>query len=116
MDDHILIISICMRESISTKRVNHWVAILTTCTFIENITCARALLNLCNNLRKRDKMQGLSLFHNEFNKFNNTGVGMSNSIYHSTLKSHFWCENSKILPYICNVVYDKITKLQLLGF
>ena len=34
----------------------------------------------------------LSLFHNEFNKFNNTRVRMLDSIYHmtNTLKSHFW--------------------------
>ena len=30
------------------------------------------LLNLLNKLGKRDKMRGLSLFRNEFNKFNNT--------------------------------------------
>ena len=34
------------------------------------------LLNLLNELRKRDKMRGLpsilSLFHNSFNKFNNS--------------------------------------------
>ena len=37
---------------------------------------AHALLNLLNELRKRDIMQGLpsilSLFHNEFDKFKNT--------------------------------------------
>ena len=37
---------------------------------------AHVLLNLLNELRKRDKMRGLpsilSLFRNEFNKFNNT--------------------------------------------
>ena len=37
---------------------------------------AHVLLNLSNKLRKRNKMRGLpsilSLFHNEFNKFNNT--------------------------------------------
>ena len=36
------------------------------------------LLNLIKELRKRDKMRGLqsilSLFHNEFHKFNNTGA------------------------------------------
>ena len=37
------------------------------------------LLNLLNKLGKRD-------FRNEFNKFNNTGVRMSDSIYHMTLK------------------------------
>ena len=40
---------------------------------------AHDLLNLLNKLRKRDKMQGspsiLSLFRNQFNKFNiNTGA------------------------------------------
>ena len=46
------------------------------------------LLNLLNELRKRDKMQGLpsilSLFRNEFNKFNNTRARMLDSIYHIT--------------------------------
>ena len=41
-------------------------------------TSAHVLLNYLNKLRKRDKMRGLpsilSLFHNEFNKFNNTGA------------------------------------------
>ena len=41
---------------------------------------AHILLNLLNELRKRDKMRGLpsilSHFHNEFNKFNNTGARM----------------------------------------
>ena len=48
------------------------------------------LLNLLNKLRKSDKMRGLSsilsLFHNDFNKFNNTRGGMLDSIYHVTLK------------------------------
>ena len=39
---------------------------------------AHVLLNLLNKLGKRDKMRGLpsilSLFRNEFNKFNNTGA------------------------------------------
>ena len=37
---------------------------------------AHVLLNLLNELRKRDKMRGMSsilaLFRNKFNKFNNT--------------------------------------------
>ena len=41
------------------------------------------LLNLSNKLRKRDKMRGLpsilSLFRNEFNKFNDTGARMLDS-------------------------------------
>ena len=39
---------------------------------------AHVLLYLLNELRKRDKMQGLlsilPLFHNKFNKFNKTGA------------------------------------------
>ena len=58
----------------------------TNCSYMS----AHVLLNLLNKLRKRDKMQGLSsilsLFRNEFNKFNNTGAQMLDSIYHMTLK------------------------------
>ena len=50
---------------------------------------AHVILIVLNEFRKRDKMLGfiLSLFRNEFNKFNNTGARMLNSIYHMTLKS-----------------------------
>ena len=51
---------------------------------------AYVLLNLLNELRKRDKMRGLpsniSLFRNEFNKFNNTGALILDCIHHITLK------------------------------
>ena len=51
---------------------------------------AYVLLNLLNELGKRDKMRGLpsilSLFCNEFNKFNNTGARMLDSNYHMTLR------------------------------
>ena len=51
------------------------------------------LLNLLNKLGKRDKMGGLSsilsLFRNEFNKFNNTGARMLDSIYHMAFKIIF---------------------------
>ena len=51
---------------------------------------AHVLLNFLNKLKKRDKMRGLpsilSLFRNEFNKFNNTGARMLESVYHMTLK------------------------------
>ena len=47
---------------------------------------AHVLLNLFNKLRKRDKMRSLpsilSPFRNKFNKFNNTGARMLDSIYH----------------------------------
>ena len=53
---------------------------------------AHVLLNLLNELRKRDKMPGLSsilfLFCHKFNKFNNTGASMLDSIYHMTLSLH----------------------------
>ena len=64
---------------------------------------AHVLLNLLKELGKRDKMRGLpsilSLFRNEFNKFNNTRARLLDSIYHmiNTLKSHFWRENVIIL-------------------
>ena len=46
---------------------------------------AHVLLNLFNELKKRDIMRGLpfiiSLFRNGFNKFNNTGARVLDSIY-----------------------------------
>ena len=46
------------------------------------------LLNLSNQLRKRDKMRGLpsilSLFRNELNKLNYTRAQMLDNIYHMT--------------------------------
>ena len=64
---------------------------------------APVLLNLLSKLWKRDKMRGLSsilsLFRNEFNKFNDTRARMLDSIYHmtKTLKSHYWRKNVMIL-------------------
>ena len=66
---------------------------------------AHVLLNLLKELGKKDKMRGLliilSLFRNEFNKFNNTGTRMLDSILSYdikiTLKSHFYCKNVIIL-------------------
>ena len=81
-----------------TKIVNN------ICGFIYNrnrgsYMSAHVLLNLLNELGKRDKMRGLpsilSLFRNEFNKLNNTRARMLDSIYHmtNTLKFHFWRKN-----------------------
>ena len=51
---------------------------------------AHVLSNLLNELRKRDKMRDLlsilSFFRNEFDKFNNTGARMLDSIYHLILR------------------------------
>ena len=48
----------------------------------------RVILNLLNELRKRDKMRCLpsilSLFRNEFNKFNYTGARILDSTCHMT--------------------------------
>ena len=71
---------------------NHFVFLyITLATNITSIyvyrgsyTSAHVLLNLFNKLGKRDKMRGLpsilSLFRNEFNKFNNTRARMLDSI------------------------------------
>ena len=48
------------------------------------------LLNLLNELRKEIKCKACRAFYiffpNDFNKFNNTGERMLDSIYHMTLK------------------------------
>ena len=74
-------------------------------------------LNLLNELGKRDKMRGLpsilSLFRNEFNKFNNTRTRILDSIYHMTLrlllKFHFCRKTLYFCHYVRNVVMDVIT-------
>ena len=51
---------------------------------------AHVLLNLLNEFGKRDKMRGLprilSLFRNEFDKFNNARARILDSIFHMTLR------------------------------
>ena len=78
---------------------------------------AHVLLNLLNELGKRDKMRGLpsilSLFRNEFDKFNKTRARMLDSIYHMALRL-FWNLISAVKTlyfchYVCNVVMDVIT-------
>ena len=66
---------------------------------------ALVLLYLLNELRKRDKMRGLtsilSLFRNEFNISNNTGARMLDSICHIALKLPkiaIWARKHKNLP------------------
>ena len=74
---------------------------------------AHVLLNLLNELGKRDNMRGLpsilSLFRNEFNKFNKTRARMLDSIYHMTnsLKSHFWRKNVMILSSCTQRCYER---------
>ena len=63
---------------------------------------AHVLVNLINELRKSDKIRGLSsilsLFCNEFNEFNklnNTRTRIKDSVYHMTLKI---LKTSSLLP------------------
>ena len=78
---------------------------------------AHVLLNLLNELGKRDKMRGLpsilSFFRNEFNKFNNTGARIIDSIYHMTLKilknCIFGVKTSRFSLILCNVIMNVIT-------
>ena len=60
--------------------------------YVESILWLNALLNLLNQLRKRDKVRGLSsissLFCKEFNKYNTIGARMLDS-YNMTLKVIF---------------------------
>ena len=66
-----------------------WLAVLIDVLYRGSYMSAHVLLILLNELGKRDKMRGLpsilSLFRNEFNKFNNTRARMLDSIYHMTL-------------------------------
>ena len=79
----------------------------------ESYMSTHVLLNLLNELGKRDKMEGLlsilSLFRNEFNKFNNKEARMLDFIYHMTLKLiiiALWSVNVNMLSFFtqrCNV-------------
>ena len=70
----------------------HWLQRYVLELYRGSYMSAHVLLNLLNELGKRDKMRGLpsilSLFCNEFNKFNNTRARMLDSFYHM-IKSHF---------------------------
>ena len=76
---------------------------------------AHVLVNLLNELGKRDKMRGLpsilSLFRNEFNKFikyksTNVRFYLSYDIK-KTLKSHFWRKNVIILSLWTQCCYGR---------
>ena len=64
--------------------------VLLKCRCRGSYMSAHVLLNLLNELGKRDKMRGLpsilSLFRNKFNKFKKTKAWMLDSIYHMTLR------------------------------
>ena len=81
------------------------------------------LLNLSNELGKSNKLRGLpknvrlaellSLFCNEFDKFNNTGAQMLDSIYNMTLKlfsNHtFGVKASRFCNLLRDIIMDVIT-------
>ena len=77
---------------------------------------AHVLLNLLKELNKRDKMLSkphiLSLFRNVFNKFNNTGARMLDSIYRMTLKllknGNFGVKMSRFCHLLSNVIMEVI--------
>ena len=60
-------------------------------------------MNLLNELGKIDKMRGLpsilSLFRNEFNKFNNTRARLLDSIYHMIFS--YFCRTNVIILSSC---------------
>ena len=56
---------------------------------------AHVLLNLLNELGKKircEPLPSISVFPNEFNKFNNTGARMQASIYLLTVRDKVKCE------------------------
>ena len=73
---------------------------------------AHVLLNLLNELGKRDKMRGLpsilSLFRNKFNKFNNTRARMLDSIL-----SYDVASGSEITP--CNKIDKPLVVYRFTG-
>ena len=90
--------------------VNSWPEVINRGSYISG----HVLLNLLNELGERDKMRGLSsilsLFRNEFYKFNNTRARMLDSVYHmtNTLKSHFWRKNVIILSLYTQRCYGRL--------
>ena len=72
---------------------------------------APVILNLSNEFRKKDKIQGLSrilsLFRNEFNKFNNIRARLLDFIYYMTfiLLSNLI---SPVKSYNCVIMYTTL--------
>ena len=74
-------------------------------------------IKLLNQLRKSDKTRGLpsilTHFRNKFNKFNNTGAQVLDSINHMTLRlllNHISdVKKIRFFHYVRNVIMDVIT-------
>ena len=111
MGGNIFIYSISLHKGLSSRSSD----------LIENLTFVlmffMCLLNLLNELGKRDKMRGLPsilfLYRNEFDKFNNTRARKLDSVLsydiYITLKSHICRKNVYFCHYVRNVVMDVIT-------
>ena len=73
---------------------------------------AHVLLNLLNESRKSYKMRGLpsilSLFRNEFNKYNNIRARMLDSFYLMTLKQLKNCIFGVKTPRFCHLLRNVI--------
>ena len=74
---------------------------------------AHVLVNLLNELGKRDKMRGLpsilSLFRNKFNKFNNTGARFSSSQDINLLTNRIFGEKiSRLYHLLHNVIMESL--------
>ena len=64
------------------------------------------IIELIKRVGEKYKMQGVSeniiVFPNEFNKLSNTGARMQDSIYHMTLKWHFFhIFMDTLFKYVC---------------
>ena len=89
-----------------------------TCSlYIGSCMSALVLLNLFNELWKRDKMGGLlsilTIFRMELDKFNNAGARMLDSVYHMTFKlckNHtFVVKHQDFVIFYVNFIMDVIT-------
>ena len=98
-----------IRQGLTLSPVENYEGCLNRGSYVS----AHVLLNLLNELGKRDKMRGLpsilSLFPNSFNKFNKIRARMLDSIYHmtNTLKFHFWRKNVIILSLYTQRCYGR---------
>ena len=70
------------------------------------------LLNLLNELGKSDKCKACRAFYHFFTTSLINSITQEHDLSYDiniTLKSHFWCENVSILPYIRNVIMGVIS-------
>ena len=84
----------------------------------QDVECSCVKIEFIKQVGKRNKIRGspsiLSLFRNSFIKFNNTGAGMLESIYQTTLKllkKHiFDVKTPTFYHLLCNIIMDVTTQ------